>query len=269
MNTLFILLSLISTSAIPVHPISTLDTGIQVHRHDGILNEWPKERFVTDRKSGIEYAIDNDKENMYVAMKIIEPSEQLQMMHFGMRLFIDFRGKQKENQAVEFPLRNQMGSAIKSGRAKEQRMFYATNFIALRLIGFPGSDPIEQGLDIAGSAQIAFSWDSLDIMYIEYFLPKSLFNLPWQDQKKINLGWKVFGPESTELLGSIRVPAGMRASTSNSAAYVNSVGSSSQAAEQLIAEQQRAAQQSGNKRTNILDRGIKEHKIWANYIVNF
>jgi hypothetical protein len=43
------------------------------------------------------------------------------------------------------------------------------------------------------SANIAFAWDSTDVMNIEYRIPLSFFGTLSSDQKDVSIGWKING----------------------------------------------------------------------------
>jgi hypothetical protein len=61
-----------------------------------------------------------------------------------------------------------------------------------------------------GSANIAFAWDSTDVMCIEYKIPDSLISTTSLNEKEVSIGWKINGfqrpthPASTESEGNHR-----------------------------------------------------------------
>ena len=86
-----------------------IDSGIIQHTLNGSTDEWPAEKFTTDKETDIIYAIDNDAQNLYLALKITNQGEQIKMMSMGMKLFIDLKGKHKEDLGVEFPVKRSDG----------------------------------------------------------------------------------------------------------------------------------------------------------------
>ncbi len=185
------------------------DTGIVRHTNDGLLNEWPNARFTDDKGTGIQYALDNDKENLYVALKIADPWIQTQMMRVGMNTYFDMKGKRKENKGVEFPVKKQFGGIpIKQPLdVKEERMVNALNFLSLKLFGFADDDeePKEQSLEMKGSLQMVFTWDAADILQLEYMVPLNILEkeLTGFDQKQISVGWKIKAMDQQDLAGNI------------------------------------------------------------------
>jgi len=199
----------------PVNPYSSghknySDTGYIVHNLDGLTTEWPDNRFHLNDDSTVEYAIDNDDKNLYVAMTIPDFGEQMKIMRNGMKLFIDVKGKKKEGKGIEFPVRETNNSGIsnsnyngaKTGSEPEKkfdkkttRNIMALGIIALKLFGLNHEEE-EQGLTMHGSVNIAFKWDESDVMHIEYNIPLNLLGEPSSlHQKDISLGWKINGFE--------------------------------------------------------------------------
>src|SRR5678809_627757 len=75
---------------------SIADTAIINHVLDANIDEWPAEKFEQDNETNIKYAIDNDAQNLYIAMVIPGFPTQMKMMRQGMNLYIDLKGKKKQ-----------------------------------------------------------------------------------------------------------------------------------------------------------------------------
>ncbi len=80
------------------------DTTIH-HVLDGKENEWPAEKFQTDPATQFRYAIDNDKQNLYLVLAIANFREQMKIMRQGMDLYFDLKEKKKEGKGIEFPVK--------------------------------------------------------------------------------------------------------------------------------------------------------------------
>jgi hypothetical protein len=191
------------------------DTSI-THILDGKINEWPAQKFETDIPTEIKYALDNDARNLYIAMTIPDFQIQMKMMRQGMQLYIDLKGKKKQGKGIEFPVKrdrsdDNSGNSFRGQRNEQfggdeindqqrkanlrsMRAVMAVNLISMKVFGFSDNEPGEQGLEMPGSANIAFTWDSTDIMHIEYKIPLSFFgNSSSLAQKNISIGWKLNG----------------------------------------------------------------------------
>lgn len=205
------------------------------HQFDGLTSEWPASVFETDKETGIRYAAHNDASSFYVAMEIPNQAMQMKMMRMGASFYIDLKGKKKENMGIEFPIKKDMTGNFASNTnmrqtsgnqtdndaqsrpdPKAMRMALAINLIKLKLFGFTDEEPKEQVLLVDGSANIAFSWDSSDVMHIEYRIPITMFDKPASLQNKlVSFGLKINGVQTPASPGAAvppgrgsRMPAG-------------------------------------------------------------
>jgi len=189
------------------------DTTIN-HLLDGRVNEWPAQKFETDPATQFKYAVDNDKQNVYLVVCIANFREQMKIMHQGMDLYIDPKGKKKEGKGIEFPVKRDQSTADlvmnyrsqgnenteqaspeqRKASMRAMRAEMALGLSSMKVFGFSEDKSEEQGLLMRGSANIAFAWDSTDVMNIEYRIPLSFLEASSSlDQKDISIGWKVNG----------------------------------------------------------------------------
>jgi hypothetical protein len=196
----------------PVHflPIPANDTAIINHVLDGSTAEWPDEKFEKDKETEIRYAVDNDKQTLFLALRIPATNTQMKIMRQGMNLYIDLKGKKKEGRGIEFPVKSEGGGFSSDAPDNRQntdrqrvadmiamRSSMALNLIFMKLFGFSDAEPQKQGLQIENSANILFSWDSSNVMHIEYAIPLNMLdeNISSLNQKNIGIGWKIEGSE--------------------------------------------------------------------------
>ena len=185
------------------------------HVLDGKLAEWPAQNFQMDPGTEIKYAMDNDNQNLYLALAIPNSRMQIKLMHQGMEMYIDLKAKKKEGKGIEFPVKKnaQADDAImtfnsqnrndaiehstpeqRKAKLKAMRASLALSLTTMRLFGFEGHRSEEEGLMMPGSANIAFAWDSTDVMCIEYRIPLSLIETSSVlSQKEVSIGWKING----------------------------------------------------------------------------
>lgn len=179
------------------HPYYANDSAKVAHVTDGKLDEWKIEKFETDPTTKMQYAVDNDGENLYVAVKITDQFVQGRIMAFGMNMFIDKKGKKKEGTSIEFPLKSSMGAFNRGGGGggspKEAREKKASTMIFLKAFGF---DNLEEDkiylVSQPGLVNLDFSWDEADNMYIEYAIP-FIYIGPTASlkDKPLSIGWKM------------------------------------------------------------------------------
>ena len=158
---------------------------------DGRANEWPD--FFRFYMSGarLQYDIYNDSSNLYMCIKATDVEAQTRIMRSGFNLWIDTTGKKKQKTGVGFPLkmehqqdemqhrRNKASddpSAGPSERSRANRLkekvIFAQNI--MKAIGMAGvTDPMI-GLQNKYGIEVAFDWDSLSTLCIEYKIPLAL-----------------------------------------------------------------------------------------------
>jgi len=157
------------------------DTTIITHLLDGNTTEWPTEKFTIDKATKIRYAVDNDSQMLFLALSIHDKMTQQSIMQKGMNLFIDVKGKKKENHGVEFPLGMENVSDIGN----------------MKVFGFSNAEPFPQNVKTEGTINIAIGWDSSNVLSIEYYVPLKMLesSLSELNNKKINIGWKLHESE--------------------------------------------------------------------------
>lgn len=205
------------------------DTSIN-HSLDGKIDEWPAQKFEIDPATQFKYAIDNDKQNLYLVLSIASFREQMKIMRQGMDLYFDPKEKKKEGKGIEFPVKKDPSAADVVMNYKSQnenadqqtpeqrkmamrtmRAEMALSIGSMKVFGFSEDRSEEQGLKMPGSANIAFAWDSTDVMNIEYRIPLSFFGTPSSsDQKDISIGWKVNGFQFSSTHSGESSPVGGR-----------------------------------------------------------
>jgi hypothetical protein len=194
-------------SSINFSRIIQTDTTIVAHQLDGQLTEWQQEKFASDKSTQIRFAIDNDSEMLFLALQIPDKLTQQKIMQKGLSLFVDIKGRKKENRGVEFPL----------------GMENNPNIEMMKVFGFTG-ESLPQNIRTEGSLNIALAWDSAYVLSIEYNVPLKILNGTLQElnNKTISIGWKINEGEqmpgnSVQPVSStsrvVSVPAGSRPST--------------------------------------------------------
>ncbi|HTK19310.1 MAG TPA: hypothetical protein VL442_07355 [Mucilaginibacter sp.] len=74
---------------------------------DGDLTEWGDSLRYYNQEKQLNYALANDQDNLYMAIRINDRSEQIRVLHAGLTLSIDTRGKKKETFTMTFPVGDQ------------------------------------------------------------------------------------------------------------------------------------------------------------------
>jgi hypothetical protein len=171
------------------------DTSVIVHQLDGITTEWPAEKFQTDKETGFRFVTDNDNERLFLAVIITDKNFQRKITLQGLILYIDTKGKKKENKGVEFPIA--LGGAENWASQKEAMS-------NMKLIGFTKLPPFAQPINTEGTVNISAAWDSLYNFQIEYAIPLKLLeeDVSGLKDKKISIGWKINEDEPAGVTGT-------------------------------------------------------------------
>lgn len=79
---------------------------------DGDIKEWGDSLKYYNQEKQINYDLANDKDNLYMATRINDRSEQIRVLRAGLTLSIDTRGKKKESFSITFPIGDQSLSGL-------------------------------------------------------------------------------------------------------------------------------------------------------------
>lgn len=180
MRIFFLLPAICLISKSPQTPFSNAcqtDTAIVTHLLDGSIAEWPAEKFMTDKATKMEYALDNNNQTLFLAIKVADQNVQKRIMQEGLHLYLDTKGKKKESRGIEFPLKMENLASIEY----------------MKLFGFGSGEPATLSIRSEGTANIAIAWDSSFVMHIEYHIPLKMLEEIVADlnNKKISIGWKL------------------------------------------------------------------------------
>ncbi len=190
---LFFIISFITSSQLNAQVIHCLWQPKPVSI-DGLPNEWPEIFNYYDGNTKLQFAFGSDTGNLYVCLKITDDATQMRLFNGGLGVWIDPKGKRKETMGVSFPLKGDRAPGTGEGgkhkrqsetieeqdpRAQKsdalrlkQHAFLTQN--TLRVKGFPGVPEQVLPLKNEFGIDVAFNWDSLNILTLEYKFPLSL-----------------------------------------------------------------------------------------------
>lgn len=155
---------------------------------DGKIPEWSNPLRFYDYKSKINYTISNDRQNLYLCMKVSDETLQIKILRGGMEFRIDTLGKKSFPIAFIFPIANQQMMTHKrsetqterSPNVKPDRSSMIQNLLIqakkILLIGF--KSPLGGILSLFNTSygiSAAINVDSLGIMYYEAVIPFRTF----------------------------------------------------------------------------------------------
>ena len=160
---------------------------------DGKPTEWSTPLRFSDVKSGLQYNVTNDDENLYICVRASNETAQQQILHSGMKIFIDENGKKKYSTFIQFPIPavpdgmkpgdnmpkqektyGQRPAAEAERQKKDRKQFRNPN----PMISLAGFKPEFNGtlpLNECRAIKAAMDWDDNNILTIEYTIPLNSF----------------------------------------------------------------------------------------------
>jgi uncharacterized membrane protein YgcG len=79
---------------------------------DGDIKEWGDSLRYYNQEKQLNYSLANDQDNLYMAIRVNDRSEQIRILRAGLTLSIDTRGKKKETFSITFPVGDQSAEGI-------------------------------------------------------------------------------------------------------------------------------------------------------------
>src|SRR6185312_13145599 len=156
---------------------------------DGDLKEWGDSLRYYNEDQKLYYTLANDKDNLYMAIRINDRSEQIRVFGAGLTLSIDTRGKKKETFSVTFPIggapdmapagENQPLDGGTQQKNDEQTDKMRANLTKLRQIKVTGFKDVESELITTSNTygfKTAIDFDKDDNLIYEAAIPLKLFH---------------------------------------------------------------------------------------------
>jgi hypothetical protein len=79
---------------------------------DGDIKEWGDSLRYYNKEKQLNYGLANDQDNLYMAIRVNDRSEQIRILRAGLTLSIDTRGKKKESFTITFPVGDQSAEGM-------------------------------------------------------------------------------------------------------------------------------------------------------------
>jgi hypothetical protein len=166
---------------------------------DGIPSEWSGRLRMYDNASDMYFAISNDLDNLYIRVKTKNKQTQMQILRYGLQVWIDTSGRNKEVTGFQFPFyqhsrksqeagegADSIGSYNRGGRPQTYKHSKEPDFETLRnkfnsndkWINLTGFKPPVSGIvsvynDFGIGVNIG--WDAADTLYYEASIPFRTF----------------------------------------------------------------------------------------------
>lgn len=160
---------------------------------DGKPTEWSTPLRFSDTKSGLQYNVTNDDENLYICVRAANESIQQQILMSGLKIFMDENGKKKYGTSIQFPMppshdgmkprddmqKREMPSGQRPAGKQEFQKDNRKNFMnpnpKITLAGFKAEYNGTYALNDSHAVKAAMDWDESNILTIECSIPLNSF----------------------------------------------------------------------------------------------
>jgi len=183
--------------------LSVLKTPSSAITVDGDLKDWGDSLQYFNAECNARYALSNNKENLYFAIRIDDPSEVTRILKSGITLGVDPKGKKKNAYAITFPLNTQLTTPSKPAQQDnfneitqaERDELHREMITTLRGIKVEGFKDIEGDMITTSNTygiKTAIDYDSKGNLVCEAAIPLKFFHLDdhskteWTFDIKIN-----------------------------------------------------------------------------------
>ncbi|MCR8561925.1 hypothetical protein KXD93_29995 [Mucilaginibacter sp. BJC16-A38] len=153
---------------------------------DGSIKEWGDSLRYYNKEKAINYALANTKDTLYMAVRVIDRSEQTRILRAGITLSINTKGKKKESFSITFPLNTQGGSTplnIQGDNGDDPKQSHEALMQAvltvLRGIKVEGFSDIEGDMITTSNTygiKTAIDYDDKGYLVCEAAIPMALFH---------------------------------------------------------------------------------------------
>ncbi|WP_134089702.1 hypothetical protein [Olivibacter sp. XZL3] len=178
-----------------VPTIIDFKSGVQI---DGDLSDWGDSLRYYYEKQDLQFEIANDERQLYVAMRVKDPSWQMQALHQGFNLVINKDGKKKDGASITFPVPDRESLRALAAMDKDERPADMRQGVlnAVRAVFVSGMADVVDGpvsLENNYGIKAAVSIDSLDAVCYEAVIPFDRLGLTPSNNKETAFNVKING----------------------------------------------------------------------------
>ncbi|WCT12864.1 hypothetical protein [Mucilaginibacter jinjuensis] len=173
---------------------------------DGDLKDWGDTlRYFNDEKK-ISYTLANDKDNLYMVVRVSDRTEQIRIIRAGLTLSINTKGKKKEESSITFPVGNPDQPQTEAPDDKktnpdlldqqDREEMLRAKMTKLRYIKVTGLPDIESDIMTTSNTygiKVALNIDDKDNLVYEAAIPLKFFHAAAPDKTEWAFNIKING----------------------------------------------------------------------------
>lgn len=174
---------------------------------DGDLKDWGDSLRYYNRDKQLNYALANDQDNLYMAIRINDRSEQIRVLRAGLTLSIDTRGKKKETFTMTFPVGDQSAQGlaenaqdlqggnndIKQGDREELMKAKLTKLREIKVTGFKDIESETMTTSNTYGFKVAIDYDKDGNLVYEAAIPLKFFHADDLSKNEWAFNFKING----------------------------------------------------------------------------
>lgn len=174
---------------------------------DGDLKDWGDSLRYYNQDKQLNYTLANDQQNLYMAIRINDRSEQIRILRAGLTLSIDTRGKKKESFTMTFPVGDQSAEGktetaqdLQAGnsdvRQEDRDELMRAKLTKLREIKVTGFKDIESETITTSNSygfKVAIDYDKDGYLVYEAAIPLKFFHADDPEKNEWAFNFKING----------------------------------------------------------------------------
>lgn len=185
-------------------PDNTLKLPPAAIKIDGEITEWGDSLRYYNTEKKLNYSLANDKDNLYMAIRINDRTEQMRILNAGLTLSVNTKGKKKETYSITFPVGNPDSQPEPGARmpnpedltTNERDDMMRARLTRLRNIKVTGFPDIESDIITTANTygiQVAVSYDKDGYLNYEAAVPLKFFHAESPDKSEWAFNIKING----------------------------------------------------------------------------
>lgn len=165
---------------------------------DGSLAEWGDSLRYEHALQQFHYEIRNDRENVYVAMRVVDKDRQMQIFAQGLAFMLNTAGKRREGPTVYFPVADRLAfrsimSADNDDRPDDMRKGALQAIRAIYVMRFEDVLDGQISLDNHYGIQARAMLDTADALCVEMAVPLKRLGVAVDHNEKLAFNIKING----------------------------------------------------------------------------
>ena len=156
---------------------------------DGNASDWGLPLRFGNETGSLQYAITNDRENIYVSVASNDQATQMKMLRAGIKVYIDIKGKKSTDMGLVYPFKDQdeltnrrMGIRNANPNAMKEKMILDANIFSC--FGFINMENRIYDLKDTSHIKIGMNYDAYNNLVFEAIIPlKNVLTIPITNTK--------------------------------------------------------------------------------------